>query len=199
MQVLSTSSRSNAASVSAWAVAASCLVGAFPTNAVGATSLGRTASGLLRASGGTAELSQRRRDPLGIYLYSEEARPSQVTTRATTEQEHLIAKLRSWSSLAPNWDGEGAFAPVPSSLRFASDFVCLLPPTAATPEPLLHASGRAGLSWDEGENYGELEFLENGLVAYYFTEVGSKHKGIAPFTGSKIPLPILALIPANVG
>ncbi len=120
----------------------------------------------------------------------------QHATRTTSGQEHLISELRSWVKLTENWDGEGASAPINSSLLAASDFVCLLTRASAMPEPMLHASGRAGLVWTDEVNYAELEFLPQGEIVYYVTGATGKHKGIVKFNGRAIPAPILPLIPA---
>lgn len=120
----------------------------------------------------------------------------QHATRATSGQEHLIAELRSWAKLPEDWDGEGASAPIRSSLLAAGDFVCLLTRTSAMPEPMLHASGRAGLVWTDGVNYAELEFLPQRAIVYYVTGATGKHKGIVEFDGRAIPAPIRPLIPA---
>ena len=117
-------------------------------------------------------------------------------TRATSGQENLIAELRSWAIMSEDWDGEGASAPIRSSLLAASDFVCLLTRANTMPEPMLHASGRAGLVWTDGVNYAELEFLPKGEIVYYVTGTTGKHKGVVEFDGRAIPAPILPLIPA---
>lgn len=115
--------------------------------------------------------------------------------RATSGQENLIAELRSWARKSADWDGEGASAPIESSLLAASNFVCLITRENEMPEPMLHASGRAGLVWTDGVNYAELEFLPKGEIAYYVTSATGKHKGVAKFDGRVIPAPIFPLIP----
>ena len=121
---------------------------------------------------------------------------TQHSTRATSGQENLIAELRSWAGMSENWDGEGASAPIKSSLLAASNFVCLITQENGMPEPMLHASGRAGLVWTDGVNYAELEFLPNGEIAYYVTGATGKHKGVVDFDGRAIPAPLSPLIPA---
>jgi hypothetical protein len=97
--------------------------------------------------------------------------------------------------MGANWDGEGAKAPVISTLRAASNFVCLLPTGMEMPEPMLHASGHAGLSWSSDDFYGELEFLENGYAAYYFSRGQERHKGVFAMEVDSIPAAITALLP----
>jgi hypothetical protein len=120
-----------------------------------------------------------------------------IIDRETTEQEHLIALLRDWETLDSNWDGDGACRPNINSLRAASNFVCLLPLNASMPEPLLHATGRAGLTWGSIDDYGELEFLGEQKIAYYFSRPSSKHKGVIDFDGIDIPEGLFKLIPKN--
>jgi hypothetical protein len=138
----------------------------------------------------------------GLFVYVEEEKvtskelPSDLrATRATSEQEHLIAEIRSWANLSENWDGDGASAPISDSLHAASDFVCLLAREAAMPEPMLHASGRAGLVWDDGEHYAELEFFPDRRIVYYVTGEKGKHKGFDEFDRQTIPASIQPLVP----
>jgi hypothetical protein len=133
-----------------------------------------------------------------IFLLVEEGQeraPDATLVRETTDQERLIATLRHLEFNGPNWDGEGARAPITSSLRSASNFVCSLPPNAEMPEPLLHASGRAGLSWSRDDYYGELEFLDDGVVAYYFAIGRDKHKGVVSVNQRAIPTALEPLLP----
>lgn len=116
-------------------------------------------------------------------------------TRATSEQEHLIARLREWERYPANWDGEGALSPKLASLLAASSFACALDRDDVMPQPMLNDNGRAGLFWDDGGLYAELEFLENGKVAYYIERVidgraPDRHKGVVSFNGREIP-PVL--------
>lgn len=107
--------------------------------------------------------------------------------RNTTEQEHTIAVLRSWEKYEQNWDYEGAKAPIPSSLRAASRFVCMLDDSFVMPEPMLHDSGRAGLFWGEDQLYADLEFLVDGTVAYYIERGERQEKGVICFDHHVIP------------
>jgi hypothetical protein len=108
-------------------------------------------------------------------------------TRETTEREHLIATLRQWESFKENWDGEGAKEPSLASLRAASRFACALESSDTIPEPQLHDTGRAGLFWDVAGLYADLEFLENGKIAYYIEREDGRHKGVVDFDGRRLP------------
>lgn len=130
-----------------------------------------------------------------LVLYVEDKPAEQTTHRETTDQEHLIAVIRHLQHYKENWDGEGAKAPIASSLRAASDFVCRLPASVEMPEPLLHASGNAALAWSGDGFYGEVEFLAGGSIAYYFAQGASKHKGVVAHVGGAIPPSILVLLP----
>ena len=100
-----------------------------------------------------------------------------VTARATSDNEKIIGELRSWQALAANWDGEGAEQPLLSGLADAALFVQLLTPKIASPDPMLHATGRSGLFWKSEDIYADLEFFGNGRMAYYIEKNGDKHKG----------------------
>lgn len=115
--------------------------------------------------------------------------------RQTTEREKLIASLRSYGQLEADWDGEGAEAPNIASIRLASNFACMLSEKFESPEPMLHASGRAGLMWEHDNFYGELEFYADGQAAYYFQIGEDRHKGKASVNGERIPPFIEVLIP----
>lgn len=176
------------------AVAASCFSGVAPAN-TDFQPTRRQQHEMFKAVGGTAALAANMRETGGLHMYSGDVVAGKSLIRETTEQEHVIAELRGWLGLQADWDGEGAMPPVARSVTAASDFVCLLPPDTVTPAPMLHASGRAGLCWS-GSNgsYGELEFLTDGTVAYFFTHSGGKHKGVVGFDGISIPTVIAALI-----
>ncbi len=107
--------------------------------------------------------------------------------RPTTSREKLIGELRRWGLLNENWDGEGAALPVASSLKEAVSFVRLLGEGDMLPEPMLHASGHAGLFWKEGNLYADIKFLGDGRVAYYIERQGDKHKGVLKFDSQKMP------------
>src|SRR5690606_5941498 len=102
---------------------------------------------------------------------------------------------RSWSLLETNWDGEGALAPSPESLKQAVSFVRLLS-DIPLPEPMLLSSGRAALYWNENNLYADLEFLEDGRIAYFIKNNGDKHKGVLAFNSEEMPAVFPALIKA---
>lgn len=116
-------------------------------------------------------------------------------TRTTTSCEELIGEIRSWSLLETNWDGEGALAPSPESLKQAVSFVRLLS-DIPLPEPMLLSSGRAALYWNENNLYADLEFLEDGRIAYFIKNNGDKHKGVLAFNSEEMPAVFPALIKA---
>lgn len=116
--------------------------------------------------------------------------------RPTTSREKLIGELRRWGLLNENWDGEGAALPVASSLKEAVSFVRLLDEIDALPEPMLHASGHAGLFWKDNGLYADIEFLGDGRVAYYIERQGDKHKGVLNFDSKKMPAVFPALLRA---
>ncbi|MDM0081637.1 hypothetical protein QTI17_13620 [Variovorax sp. J31P179] len=179
------------------AIAASCFVTAVPSHAE-ATANMRTGTDQFRSQFGSSSYWQDATTDGHLFLYVEDVLPEekQAYSRATTEQEHLIASIRGLEQYKANWDGEGAAAPVISSLRAAGNFVCLLPENVEMPEPLLHASGRAGLAWSGEGSYGELEFLANGVVAYYFAVGANKHKGVVALDGASIPAALGVLLPS---
>jgi hypothetical protein len=116
--------------------------------------------------------------------------------RETTARERAIGEIRSWTLLSSDWDGEGAEAPKIGSLKEAWTFLSLLAPNAYVPEPMLLASGNAGLYWNDGALYGDLEFIGNGQVTYYIEHRGmGKHKGVVAFHGNDIPAIFLTLLP----
>lgn len=107
--------------------------------------------------------------------------------RPTTVAESIVGELRQLALLEKNWDGEGAVAPVSVSLKSAVSFVRSLGADQPIPTPMLHGNGLAGLFWEEPALYADLEFLENGHVAYYIERLGGKHKGVVPFDSKQMP------------
>lgn len=120
---------------------------------------------------------------------------AQQVSRDTTPREHTIGELRRWSQLSRNWDGEGAAAPNLASLREASNFACLRPADADV-EPMLHASGRAGLYFRTATLYADVEFLGDGRAAYYVERNGDKHKGVVNFDSRTMPAVLETLLQA---
>jgi hypothetical protein len=118
------------------------------------------------------------------------------TDRLTTPQERLVGELRGWALLAANWDGEGVAAPNGHSLKEAVSFVRLLGDGVALPEPMLHATGHAGLFWKKDGFYADIEFLGDGRLAYYIECQGGKHKGVLNFDSKEMPAVLSALLQA---
>lgn len=116
--------------------------------------------------------------------------------RPTTDRERVIATLRSYLALKEDWDGEGASAPRPASVRAASEFARALSDSVMSPAAMLHASGNASLLWDEDDFYGEVEFLDAGRAAYYFETNSGKHKGVAQLPSIEVPEFLSSLLPA---
>lgn len=116
------------------------------------------------------------------------------SVRLTTPYENIIGELRQWNLLGANWDGEGGATPEAQSIKEAVSFVRLLDDNMALPEPMLLASGRAALYWNDGDLYADLEFLGDGRIAYFIKNHGDKHKGILTFDSQKMPAVFPALI-----
>ena len=113
--------------------------------------------------------------------------------RPTTACEQVIGELRSQKFLANNWDGEGAHAPDFASIEEAVSFLNGLTEEQPVPEAMLHASGHAGLYWNEGDLYADIEFTGNGRLTYYIESGKDKHKGTVEYTKGGIP-PVLATL-----
>lgn len=175
------------------ALAASCLVGTALVRAESKDYL-RLGGDIRLFSGRSSDWDVASVDGKYIQESSESVAPERV--RSTTEQEHLIAALRSFEAKSQDWDGEGAAPAVASSLRAAGDFACHLVNGAEMPQPMLHADGRAGLYWSNEDLYGELEFLSDNRIAYYFEIGNDKHKGVVVATERSIPPVLSALIPS---
>lgn len=106
----------------------------------------------------------------------------------TTDLEHVACDFRRWQLLPANWDGEGASQANPRSIGGAIAFLNLLTATSDMPSPMLHSSGRAGLFFKTAELYADLEFLEDGRMAYYIERNGDKHKGVLDIsTADQLP------------
>jgi hypothetical protein len=119
-----------------------------------------------------------------------------VCERMTTGVEQIVGEIRSWRLLNSDWDGEGAQQPVAASLKEAEAFARLCPEHRTLPEPMLHASGRAGLYWKTDGLYADLEFLGDGQIAYYIERRGDRHKGQVRFDPEKMPSVFPALLDA---
>ncbi len=113
--------------------------------------------------------------------------------RETSPTEMVVGELRRWAEFSSNWDGEGASAPVLSSLDDASDFVRLLSSSVPDADPMLNADGRAGLYWNNNGLYADIEFLGDGRIAYFVQRNEDRHKGTLHFDGESVP-PVLAAL-----
>ena len=119
---------------------------------------------------------------------------NQDARRATTATEKIAGEFRRWRVLGSNWDGENAAAPVDASLADAVSFVRLLNDSELLPDPMLLASGRAGLFWKTDDLYADLEFLGAKQVAYYIERGKDKHKGVVHFDSKKMPVMFESLL-----
>lgn len=107
-------------------------------------------------------------------------------TTFTLAQNYTINEFKSYLEMKANWDGEGASTPLADSIERAIKFVRLLPETIAIPEPMLHASGYAGLFWSDNGLYADLEFIDNDRIAY-FISYKDTNKGVVDFNKEEIP------------
>jgi|HubBroStandDraft_1064217.scaffolds.fasta_scaffold01678_5 hypothetical protein len=121
--------------------------------------------------------------------------PALAAGRETTPREHMIGELRSWKQLSGDWDGENAAPPLLPSLDDAVSFSKLLDINSIA-QPMLHASGHAGLFWRTGDLYADLEFLGSSRIAYFIEKKGDKHKGVVNFVAKEMPHLFKALLPA---
>lgn len=136
-------------------------------------------------------------DVKSISTYTTSRSNPPIGTRITSDHERSIAAIRSWGALDANWDGEGASAPSENAIRVAADFICNLDRKKMAPVEMLHANGRIGLLWDEEdlELYGEIEFISEQRIAYFFQNSEGKHKGELIYSGGRISEIFQALIP----
>jgi hypothetical protein len=117
-----------------------------------------------------------------------------LPSRPTSTREEIIGEIRTAALLKANWDGEGGAAPDARSHKDATLFVQLMNDEMPLPETMLHATGRAGLFWNDDGLYADLEFLGDHRVAYYVEKDGDKHKGVVTIGKDEMPGLFLALI-----
>jgi len=120
----------------------------------------------------------------------EEGTPS----RKTTSAEELIADLRAYRFLSANWDGEGGAKPIGASIEAAVSFAYSLVDGVPAPEPMLHASGNAGLFWNSRELYADIEFSGHGRLSYYIEVPGREsHRGGVSYERGALPSFLVAV------
>lgn len=120
-----------------------------------------------------------------------------INERQTSAAEKVVGELRRWAGLSADWDGEGAMAPNGSSISAASKFVQSLPDDVGVAEPMLHASGLAGLFWHDENLYADLEFLGDGRIAYFVQNNDDRHKGVVRFDEQLVPPVLHTLLAAQ--
>ena len=131
---------------------------------------------------------------LTTFAANDETFISTESARTTTASEKVIGELRQWSLLNANWDGEGASMPSAQSIKDAVSFIRLIAENASLPEPMLLASGNAGLYLNKNNRYVDIEFLGDGRISYFIKNDGDKHKGVLIFNNEKMPVVLQALI-----
>lgn len=114
--------------------------------------------------------------------------------RSTTASEKIIGEIRQWSLVEANWDGEGASPPSSQSIKGAVSFIKLISENAVLLEPMLLASGNAGLYLNESSLYVDIEFLSDERISYFIKRNGDKHKGVLTFDNEKMPAVFQTLI-----
>lgn len=104
---------------------------------------------------------------------SNETLDTVLTTAYIAKAERRLAAL---STYEEDWDGEGAAAPIASSIKDASNFLKRLEPWHPRPVATLNDEGYAVLEfYDDGSNdfWGSITFLEDGQVYAYASGDGS--------------------------
>lgn len=93
-------------------------------------------------------------------------------TSDETAADRAVSQLLNLGYLEDDWDGEGAAAPNPASIRDAHRFLRSLDADGIMPMSTLHANGNALLVFDRQDAYAEIEFLGAGEISY-FARLGS--------------------------
>ena len=158
-----------------------------------ANSLAQTLYRYTPSSHQTQRRSMRTEGTSSTEVFLSDEFESPVFERETSNAEVAVGELRRWATLAENWDGEGASTPDKASLKSASNFVRLLTLAAMDVAPMLNANGRAGLYWNQGDFYADLEFLGDDRIAYFIEKSSDKHKGIVRFESRAVP-PVLSTL-----
>lgn len=147
----------------------------------------------------SSSIAEYHNEGMGVAGMRSQSPPTQVSesysgVRGTTDREEIIGQLRSWRMLDSDWDGEGAAAPDIRALRGAENFVRVIAPAMPVPEPMLFASGHAGLYWKREGLYADLEFVDERHITYYVEKHAEKHKGLVEFQGDRMPPFFAALL-----
>lgn len=158
-----------------------------------------------RAFSSFANASDRRERQLGSSVSdvfdssTQDFSSGASATRVTSDAEIVIGALRDWRGLSENWDGDGAAAPVNTSIDDAVSFLRLSGDGAKAPEPSMNANGHAGLIWDDATSYAEIEFLGSARLAYYIKSKDDIHKGVISFNQEQIPDILASLLAFEQG
>lgn len=94
--------------------------------------------------------------------------------------EELECSFKSWGKLPENWDGEGATMPNSESIEDAISFVGVMKSFPVVEvEPLMNASGNAGVFINQDGLYLEIEFHRDGRFVYFVRRGDKEIKGEA--------------------
>jgi len=137
-----------------------------------------------------AIINKLRMNYVGEWLQT--ASPFHSPSHAATT---LIAEVEGWIELGSNWDGEGAHAPDPSSLRAVQQFVRLMDDAFVLPDAMLLPSGRAGLYWQIETQKADLEFFGDEKISYFVDRSPEgRHRGVVAFDQERIPAVLAAIL-----
>lgn len=105
--------------------------------------------------------------PASTVSTSATSAPSAAILSVRSEAKfRLIAELTSYGKRAPNWDGEGAEAPLAGDVAGALKFLETYPAGFQLPRTMLYSAGDVALYWEKGDGYADLEFYMGEASLY---------------------------------
>ncbi|MNC51908.1 hypothetical protein D3C75_1012250 [compost metagenome] len=91
--------------------------------------------------------------------------------KAETPWTKISEKLREWSQLEADWDGDGAAAPSTQAVEFAQSCLCDLRDNgAAAPKATIATDGEIAFEWENGDGYASLSFTDDLHVIAFLRE-----------------------------
>jgi len=106
----------------------------------------------------------------------------------SNEKQKLIEKIKNYSSLNFNWDGEGSEKIEQNSILSAINFIELMPNDKPIPEDMAFANGQVGLFWELENLYADLEFYSDHRITYFIEKnKNQKFRGFVLFDQKEFP------------
>lgn len=117
---------------------------------------------------------------------------------ATTfdRRSSLVARIRDFAALQPDWDGYNGRPPSPGTVESALQFLKLLPEDLVLPVPTVAGDGELGFIWRKPNVFIDVGLDGAGEISFFADVGGHEWLGEEVFSGSSLPHGLSAALAA---